>query len=422
MRGHALKKRHIAAVVAGNALEFYDFITYAFFAIQIGHSFFPGGAEKSLLYSLATFGAGFLTRPLGGLILGSLGDRIGRRPAMMISFSLMGVAILGVALTPSYAVIGVAAPVMVVFFRMLQGFALGGEVGPTTAFLIEGAPPLRRGFYVAITAASQDFSVLIAGAVGTIIASVLPADQLQEWGWRIAFIVGACIVPIGLIVRRSLPETLGEPDESGASPPRPAVRPYARLIVLILMMLACATICNYTIDYMTTYANATLHMKANIAFGATFVIGLFSVSGDLVSGWLSDRFGRRITMIVPYALMLLAVLPCFYFISHERTVVALYAATALLATLQCLGGGPSVTILSESVPRRIRSGVVATVYAFAIAAFGGSTQFMVTWIIDLTGDPLAPAYYMMGAVALGLVAMALVKETAPAKTGITQSL
>src|SRR5580692_11474126 len=157
----------VFAVGLGNALEFYDFLTYSFFAIQIGHSFFPvAQTAHGLLFSLATFGVGFITRPLGGIVIGTFGDRAGRKPAMVLSFTLMGVGITGLALTPSYAAIGVAAPILLLLFRLLQGFAMGGEVGPSTAFLIEAAPPHRRGLYVAVQYMTQDLAVLVAGLVG----------------------------------------------------------------------------------------------------------------------------------------------------------------------------------------------------------------------------------------------------------------
>src|SRR5436190_2526636 len=166
--------RHVAAVVVGNALEFYDFLTYAFFAVYIGRTFFPANdPATSLLASLGTFGVGFVTRPIGAFVIGRMGDRLGRKPAMILSFSLMGIAITGLALTPSYATIGVAAPALVILFRMLQGFALGGEVGPTTAFLLEAAPPERRGFYTAFQAWTQDLSILASGLIGLGLSNVL---------------------------------------------------------------------------------------------------------------------------------------------------------------------------------------------------------------------------------------------------------
>ena len=203
-----LTKGQIAAVTAGNALEFYDFVTYAFFATQIGRALFPGNASNSLLLSLATFGVGFLTRPLGGLLIGRMADRRGRKPAMILSFSIMGVAMTGLALTPSYAAIGLAAPILAIFFRLLQGFALGGEVGPNIAYLMEAAPLNRRGLYISLNFASADFAVLVAGLVGFGLASVLTAGQLEAWGWRVAMLLGAGIVPLGLRLRNTLVETL----------------------------------------------------------------------------------------------------------------------------------------------------------------------------------------------------------------------
>jgi len=191
-----LTRAQIASVTAGNALEFYDFVTYTFFATQIGRALFPGTASQSLLLSLATFGVGFLTRPLGGLIIGRMADRRGRKPAMILSFAIMGVAMTGLALTPSFAAAGMAAPVFALFFRLLQGFALGGEVGPNIAYLMEAAPPNRRGLFISLNFASADFAVLVAGLVGFGLSSALTAAQLESWGWRAAFLLGAAIVPI----------------------------------------------------------------------------------------------------------------------------------------------------------------------------------------------------------------------------------
>src|SRR4051794_14205549 len=179
-RKPALSKRQIAAVSAGNALEFYDFLTYSFFAVQIGEALFPGRSDDTkLLFSLATFGVGFVTRPLGGFVIGRFADRRGRKPAMIFSFTLMGAGIVGLALTPSYAAIGMAAPVLALLFRLLQGFALGGEVGPNLAFLVEAAPPQRRGFIVSLHAASADLAVLVAGTIGLVLSSLMTAAALN---------------------------------------------------------------------------------------------------------------------------------------------------------------------------------------------------------------------------------------------------
>src|SRR5690349_9807278 len=179
-----LTSAQIAAVASGNALEFYDFVTYSFFAVQIGRTLFPGDASQSLILSLATFGVGFVSRPLGGLIIGRMADRRGRKPAMILSFAMMGIGIVGLALTPSYRVAGIAASILAVLFRLLQGFALGGEVGPNAAFLMEAAPPHRRGLYLSFHLATADAAVLVAGIVGLTLSTLLTAGQLDAWGWR----------------------------------------------------------------------------------------------------------------------------------------------------------------------------------------------------------------------------------------------
>jgi MFS family permease len=253
-----IPRRQIAAVVVGNALEFYDFLTYAFFAVQIGHAFFPArNPSSSLLLSLATFGAGFLMRPVGGVVIGRMGDRVGRKPAMLLSFSCMGIAMTGLALTPTYASIGIAAPILVIMFRLLQGFALGGEVGPTTAYLMEAAPIEKRGLYASLQYSTQGFAVMTAGLIGVLLARILDPEALDAWGWRVAFLVGTLIVPFGLLIRRSLPETY-EGQLRSPSRPSPGVRPHLHIAALGAVMLASGTIATYVMDYMTTFATVTL--------------------------------------------------------------------------------------------------------------------------------------------------------------------
>ena len=306
-----LLKRHVAAVVAGNALEFYDFLTFTFFALYIAKAFFPNVNEtSSLLATLAAFGAGFITRPIGAVVIGSFGDRIGRRPAMFFSFTLMGVAIVGMALTPSFASIGIAAPILVLFFRLLQGFALGGEVGPTTAFLIEAPPPANRGFYASLQSASQYISTFAAGLAGTGLTFVLTPAQLQSWGWRAAFLLGAAAVPFGLIVRRSLPETM-HAASAHAERASALVRRHAGDAAFGLSLLAHATICTYVLLYLATYAQHTLHMKATYAFASTLLIGLAGSFSAPLSGALSDRVGRKPVMIVATLILICVTIPAF---------------------------------------------------------------------------------------------------------------
>jgi MFS family permease len=415
--------RHVVAVFVGNGLEFYDFLTFSYFAVYISRTFYPGGSPATaLLATLATFGAGFLTRPIGAIVIGGMGDRVGRKPAMIFSFTLMGVAIIGLALTPSYAMIGPVAPALVLLFRLVQGFALGGEVGPTTAFMAEAAPPHRRGFYLSMQYATQDCAVLMGGVVGTTLAATLDAGQLERWGWRLAMLLGASIVPFGILMRRTLPETLDRAAPAPATGAAPgersgSFRPYLAITVFGLMMLTAGTIGSYTQNYMTTYALDTLHLPATISFSLIILNGGLSATFEALSGWLSDRFGRKPVMIVPGVLLVCSILPCFWVIDHARSVWALYGAESVMVIFAAVSSVPVIVTITETLPPHIRSGAVATIYAFAISIFGGSTQFVIKLLIDRTGNPLAPAYYWTGAAVMGLVAMILVAESAPVKRG-----
>ena len=405
----------LGAVVAGNALEFYDFLTFSFFAVQIGAVFFPGkDTTSSLLLTLATFGVGFATRPLGGVVIGTLGDTWGRKPAMLFSFGLMGFSVVGLALTPSYASIGWYAPLLAVLFRLLQGFALGGEVGPTTAFLLEVAPPHRRGLYVSLQNATQYFATLCAGLVGLVLAKLLSPEALTQFGWRIALLIGASVVPFALIIRKRLPETLHE------TRARPGGRkgPMGGLLwlgVLGLCMLASLTIATYTMNYMTTFANHTLGFPPAWAFAATIVAGSCAALGALAGGVLSDRVGRKPVMLGSNLALLALVLPCFMAMVHFHNMTALLLGTGVMAAFVGLGAAAIMANLTESLPLNLRAGSVGIIYALAISAFGGTAQFMVTWLIAVTGSPLAPAWYMSGALVIGLCGMLAVRETAPIK-------
>ena len=411
---------HVAAIVLGNGLEFYDFLSYAIFAVYIGKTFFPShDPSANLIFSLATFAVGFVTRPIGGIVLGILGDRLGRKPVMIVSFVLMGVGMLGVALTPGYVQIGLAAPILLVGFRLVQGFALGGEVGPNTAWLIEAAPPERRGFYASMQYATQNAAILMASSVGLALSAVLSAHDLETWGWRIAFLLGVVIVPFGILIRRSLPETLYSAEASGPMHERAAeaegIRPYARVIALSFVLLGCGTIGAYVVAYMTTFALNTLHLAAGIAFGLTVVTSFTGLLADCTAGLLGDRYGRKSVMTLCALLLFLSIMPVFWTITHVNSTMLLYVLMGALSIIFELGTVQILVSFTESVPARIRSGTVSIIYAFAISIFGGSTQFLITWLIRVTGSPLAPGWFWTGAAFVFVMGAMALSESAPVK-------
>ena len=408
----ALPFSRLAAVVAGNALEFYDFLVFGFFAVQIGQAFFPAaGRDSGLLLTLATFGVGFLTRPLGGVMIGRLGDRAGRKPAMFLSFGLMGLSIVGLALTPSYARIGASAPLLVVFFRLVQGFALGGEVGPSTAWLMEAAPKGKRGLYVSLQFATQQAAIMSAGLVGVLLSAFMSPMALADYGWRIAMLVGAAIVPFGLILRARLPETL---PQAGAALPRLTAR-QLRLALLAVFMLASITISTYVMNYMTTFGSHTLGLSPGLAFGATVATGLCGTLFNPVGGLLADRFGFRRVMLIFLLLQLVTTLPVFLVMAQLKSAFALDLGAALMGILLALATPSVMLALSEGLPPALRSGGIGTVYALAISIFGGSAQFVVAWLTGLLDTPLAPGFYMTAALLVGIAARLLLPLAAPDK-------
>ncbi|MGH7022919.1 MAG: MFS transporter [Caulobacteraceae bacterium] len=414
-----LKRRHVAAATLGNALEFYDFLTYSFFSIQIGHAFFPThNAYASLMLSLAMFGAGFLARPVGAVVLGGYSDRVGRRPAMILSFAMIGGSIVGMALIPTYATIGLAAPILAIVARLIQGFSLGGEVGSNTAFLLEAAPIRRRALVVSWQGASQSIALTAGALVGLALTRILPAAALDAYGWRIAFLLGAVTLPFGLWLRTSLPETLHAPEThapaAAATRSRAALK-YWRIITLGLVVLACGTIASYIFVYITTYAQNTLHMPVGDAFAVGVVGNLLAVFSILGGGWLADKIGRRPVLIWGNLAFLLLIYPVFYWIGATRSQAVLIGGVALLNVVANFSQGAFYAALSESLPKQIRGGGFATVYSVSIAAFGGTTQLVVTWLLHVTGDPLAPAWYLIGATAIGQVALMLMRESSPAR-------
>ncbi len=400
--------RHFWGVAAGNGLEFYDFLVYAFFAPQIGATFFPGhGDGESLLLVLATFGVGFLTRPLGGVVIGVMGDIKGRKPALLLSMSLMGIATVGLALTPSHAVIGGAAPVAAILFRLVQGFALGGEVGPASAWLMEAAPANRRGLCVSLQFVGQWAAGLTAAIAGAMTSHLLGPQAATEWGWRIAMLAGALVMLAALWLRLRLPETRTISDLQG---PEPAPAQMGRALAGLLT-LSGATIATYVLSYLTMFGVFSFNFTQAESFRTAVACGLCGLLFNPLGGWLSDRLGRKPVMLGALLLLLILVIPCFEAMTGARTSFALLGGAALMTAVLSLATPAILTSLLENLPPGGRSGGAGIIYAVAISLFGGTTQFVVSGLMDATESAMAPAWYMAGALLVGLAGGFLTRET-----------
>jgi MFS family permease len=308
---------------------------------------------------------------------------------MVLSFSLMGGSVLFLALIPSYAAIGPAAPVLAVLARLVQGFALGGEVGPNLAYLAEAAPAHRRGLAVCLQGVSQQVAALAGALVGLLLSLALPHAALETYGWRIAFLLGALTLPVGLVLRGALHETLHRPDMAAATAHAGRSAP-AQTKIVVLCFLALS--------------NATSALPSATAIG-----------GGLLGGWLSDRIGRKPVMIGALLAFSLATLPLFHWIVSARTPAALLGGSVLLALLSTPAWGALYGAMTELTPKASRGRSVALIYALAIGLFGGTAQLVVTGLIHVTGDLMAPGWYLLAADLVGLGAVTLLPESAPVK-------
>jgi MFS family permease len=406
----------VVATVAGNAIEFFDFIAYVFFAIYIGRAFFPASTPfMSLLLSVGVFGVGFVFRPLGGILIGAYADRAGRKPAMLLTIALITVGTMGLALTPSYATIGMAAPVIVVICRLVQGLALGGEVGPASVFLIEISPPDKRGFYSSWQLASQGLAALAASGLGFVLSQVLDKADLAAWGWRVPFVLCLALIPVALYLRRKMPETLEGAPTAGrpsvAAGPRPSIWAHSGFITLAVLLILGGTVSIYAANYMTTYAIATLHFPASTALATTVIGSVTMFAGALAGGWLSDRCGRRGVMLWPRLLLTLVTWPLFLLLDAHPSAATLYATSIALNGLTALSGAASLVAIPELLPRSIRATGLSIAYAIGVSVFGGSTQFVITWLLGVTGDPSSPAWYVTAASLVTTVAILAVPES-----------
>ncbi|PXW28406.1 MFS transporter [Paraburkholderia caballeronis] len=403
----------IVATTIGNGFEFFDLTVYSFFAVLLGKLFFPlASTQQQLLLSVGTFGVGFVARPLGGVLFGVLADRFGRVAAMNVTLLTMaaGTGLIGV--TPTYAQIGIAAPLIVLAARLLQGFSAGGEVGVATALLAERAEPERRGFVTSWQFASQGAAALAGSLVGFLLSHFLDRAALESWGWRVPFLAGVLIAPLGLYLRARIGE---EPAAGGDRAPggvlRTVFRRDGRLVLLAFLLVIGGTSAHFIVlYYMSTYAIKVLHLPMDSALWCGILAGAVMLVMSPLGGAWSDRFGRKRVTFISRALLTLSILPGFYLIGHVPGVATLYAVVCVLAALHSINAGANGTLLPEMFPRSTRATGLSIAYAAGVSIFGGFAQFIVTWLIAVTGDPVAPAWYVIACGVLSLFALAFVTD------------
>lgn len=387
----------------------YDFMVYGFYAAAIAKTFFPSGNEfASLMLSLATFGAGFLMRPLGAIILGAYIDHHGRRKGLIMTLVLMALGTLLIACVPGYASIGVAAPLLVLAGRLLQGFSAGVELGGVSVYLAEIAKPGKKGFYVAWQSASQQVAVIFAGLLGVVLHSMLSPEEMGEWGWRIPFLIGCLIVPFLFLIRRSLEET----EEFKTRKHRPSINEIYRsmlenwrIIVAGCMMVVMTTVSFYMITaYTPTFGKTVLKLDDVDNLIVTMCVGLSNFIWLPLMGALSDRVGRKPLLVIFTILTLLTAYPAVSWLVAEPSFGRLLMVELWLSFLYGSYNGAMVVTLTEVMPPAVRTAGFSLAYSLATALFGGFTPAISTYLIHSTGNKAAPGLWLMFAAACGLIA------------------
>jgi MHS family proline/betaine transporter-like MFS transporter len=398
--------RAVTAASVGNALEWFDFVVYGFFAATIAKLFFPASSETaSLLWTLAIFGVTFVLRPLGAVVLGSFADRYGRKAALTLTIAIMMIGTAIIAVMPTYAAIGVAAPIMIVAARMLQGFSAGGEFGSATAFLAEQNPD-RRGFFASWQFASQGLTTILATTFGVVLAGTLTVDQLESWGWRIPFFFGLLIGPVAYYIRRHVDETTEfQSTQHSKSPVREAIAGGKTQLLVAFGTVVLVTVAMYTILFMPTYATRTLGLAASGSFLASLITGAIQLMLIPVVGALSDRHGRTPIALASAVAILLLIYPLFAWLAAAPTLQTLITVQIIIGVLTAgyMGGIPA--LMSELFPTRMRTTGLSISYSFGVAIFGGFAPFINVWLIEVTGSKLAPSFYLMLAAAISLTAL-----------------
>jgi MHS family proline/betaine transporter-like MFS transporter len=416
---HYAGARAVLAASIGNALEWYDFSVYAFFAIYISRNVFPNqGSAAALINAFLIYGVAFVARPVGAVLLGAYGDRSGRRAALTLSLILMAAGSLCIAIAPPYAVIGIGAPLLILCGRLLQGLSAGGEIGGAVSFLVEHAPPERRGTYAAWLQSSMGVSNILGALTGATLSAALTPEQLSSWGWRVPFVLGLSVAPVGLWLRASLEETpaFEAAERERAAQPTHLLTSLRDVFVEQPRALAVAAgisivwvVAVYTLLlYMPTYVQRTLGFTPSQAFTASVVGNVAMAVGCILAGRLSDRIGRTLTVRIGTLLLLVATYPVLAWVVSTRTVTALFIGQTLFCAIVSVFTGSVPAVLASLFPARLRSTGVSLTYNFAAVVFGGFAPAVLTFLTESTHNTMAPAFYVVAAATVSLIALAFV--------------
>ncbi len=409
---------NVVRVAGSNFLEQYDFFVYGFYASYIGRAFFPSDdAWASLMLSLATFGVGFLMRPLGAIVLGAYVDRYGRRRGLILSLGMMAVGTLSIAVTPGYASIGVTAPLIVLVGRLLQGFSAGVELGGVSIYLAEIATPGNRGFYTSWQSASQQVAAVFAAVIGVALTSMLAPAQMAAWGWRVPLLIGCAIVPLLLWLRSSLPETAAFHRIQKA---RSTSAIFAMIgqnwsLVLIGMAMSILTTTTFYLiaAYTPTFGREALHLDATGVLAVTLCVGVSNFVWLPIGGAISDRIGRYSLLLLIPVLTIVTAYPAMQWLVAAPGFGKLLAVLLLFSSYFGLYNGSMIPLLAELMPAPLRTSGFSLSFSLATAVFGGFTPLVSTFLIQATGNRAAPAFWLTLAAVLSLAGVIAARRRSP---------
>ncbi|MDZ7279929.1 MFS transporter [Pantoea eucrina] len=399
----------ILRVTSGNFLEQFDFFLFGFYATYIAHTFFPASSEfASLMMTFAVFGAGFLMRPIGAIVLGAYIDKVGRRKGLIVTLSIMATGTFLIVLIPSYQTIGLWAPLLVLMGRLLQGFSAGAELGGVSVYLAEIATPGRKGFYTSWQSGSQQVAIMVAAAMGFALNAALEQSQISDWGWRIPFLFGCLIVPFIFVLRRKLEETQAFSARRHHLAMGDVFKVLVKnwpVVIAGMLMVAMTTTAFYLITvYAPTFGKKVLMLSASDSLLVTLLVAISNFIWLPIGGALSDRFGRKAVLVAMTLLALATAYPALTLLASAPSFSMMLSVLLWLSFMYGLYNGAMIPALTEIMPAEVRVAGFSLAYSLATALFGGFTPVISTALIEYTGDKASPGYWMSFAALCALVA------------------